>query len=60
VPELRWGLTIPFAGGPLADHGDLPRRAEALGCDDLWSAEATGVPVCPPGEVGGLLEAWAP
>jgi probable F420-dependent oxidoreductase len=43
VPELRWGLTIPFAGVPLADHGDLLRRAEALGYDDLWSAEATGV-----------------
>jgi probable F420-dependent oxidoreductase len=40
---MRWGLTIPFAGVPLADHGDLVRRAEALGYDDLWSAEATGV-----------------
>jgi probable F420-dependent oxidoreductase len=43
VPELRWGLTIPFAGVPLAGHADLLRRAEALGYDDLWSAEATGV-----------------
>jgi len=40
---VRWGLTIPFTGIPLADHGDLLRRAEALGYDDLWSAEATGV-----------------
>ena len=40
---MRWGLTIPFSGIPLADHGDLLRRAEALGYDDLWSAEATGV-----------------
>jgi probable F420-dependent oxidoreductase len=40
---MRWGLTIPFTGVPLADHGDLLRRAEALGYDDLWSAEATGV-----------------
>jgi probable F420-dependent oxidoreductase len=43
VTELRWGLTIPFTGVPLADHGDLLRRAEALGYDDLWSAESTGV-----------------
>jgi probable F420-dependent oxidoreductase len=42
VAELRWGLTIPFAGVPLADHEPLIRRAEAAGYDDLWSAEATG------------------
>jgi probable F420-dependent oxidoreductase len=40
---VRWGLTIPFSGIPLADHADLLRHAEALGYDDLWSAEATGV-----------------
>ncbi len=38
----RWGLTIPFGGMALADHGDLVRRAEALGYDDLWSAETNG------------------
>jgi probable F420-dependent oxidoreductase len=43
LPAVRWGLTIPFAGVPLADHGDLLRRAEALGYDDLWSAEVAGV-----------------
>jgi probable F420-dependent oxidoreductase len=42
VPELRWGLTLPFAGVPLADHEPLVRRAEAAGYDDFWSAEATG------------------
>jgi probable F420-dependent oxidoreductase len=40
---VRWGLTIPFSGIPLAEHAELLRRAEALGYDDLWSAEATGV-----------------
>ena len=40
---MRWGLTIPFTGIPLAEHAELLRRAEALGYDDLWSAEATGV-----------------
>jgi probable F420-dependent oxidoreductase len=42
VPEPRWGLTVPFSGVPLADHGDLMRRAEAAGWDDLWTAETTG------------------
>ena len=38
-PPLRWGLTVPFAGVPLADHPRLYRQAEALGYDDLWSGE---------------------
>src|SRR3954449_7782079 len=42
VPEVRWGLTLPFAGVPLADHEPLVRRAEVAGYDDLWSGEATG------------------
>jgi probable F420-dependent oxidoreductase len=42
MPDLRWGLTIPFAGVPLADHAPLIRRAEAAGYDDLWSAETNG------------------
>ncbi|MDQ6915031.1 MAG: LLM class F420-dependent oxidoreductase [Actinomycetota bacterium] len=40
--DLRFGLTLPFAGVPLADHEPLVRRAEAAGYDDFWSAEATG------------------
>jgi probable F420-dependent oxidoreductase len=42
MPELRWGLTVPFTGVRLADHLDLYRRAEAAGYDDLWSGETTG------------------
>ena len=42
MPELRWGLTLPFAGVPLAAHSDLFRRAEALGYDDLWTGETNG------------------
>jgi probable F420-dependent oxidoreductase len=42
VPELRWGLTLPFAGVPLAAHEPLVRRAEAAGYDDLWSGETNG------------------
>jgi probable F420-dependent oxidoreductase len=42
MPDLRWGLTIPFSGVPLGEHGDLLRRAEAAGYDDLWTAETAG------------------
>jgi probable F420-dependent oxidoreductase len=42
VPEVRWGLTLPFAGVPLADHEALVRRAEAAGYDDLWTGETNG------------------
>jgi len=42
VPELRWGLTLPFAGVPLAGHEPLVRRAEAAGYDDLWTGETNG------------------
>jgi probable F420-dependent oxidoreductase len=42
VPELRRGLTLPFAGVPLAAHEPLVRRAEAAGYDDLWTGETNG------------------
>lgn len=42
MPDLRWGLTLPFAGVPLAEHEELVRRAEDAGYDDLWSGETQG------------------
>jgi probable F420-dependent oxidoreductase len=36
------GLTVPFNGVALADHGELFRRAEGAGYQDLWSAETSG------------------
>ena len=42
MPELRWGLTLPFAGVPLAEHEPLVRRAEAAGYTDLWTGETNG------------------
>jgi probable F420-dependent oxidoreductase len=42
VPEIRWGLTLPFPGVGLADHEPLVRAAEAAGYDDLWSGETSG------------------
>jgi probable F420-dependent oxidoreductase len=42
MPDLRWGLTVPFSGIPLSSHGDLYRRIEAAGYDDLWTSETAG------------------
>jgi probable F420-dependent oxidoreductase len=42
MPDTRWGLTVPFAGISLADQGELFRRAEAAGYDDLWTGETNG------------------
>jgi len=42
MPDLRWGLTLPFPGTPLADHEPLVRRAEECGYDDLWTGETQG------------------
>jgi probable F420-dependent oxidoreductase len=42
VPEVRWGLTLPFAGVPLSAHEPLVRRAEAAGYDDFWTGETNG------------------
>jgi probable F420-dependent oxidoreductase len=36
---MRWGLSVPFTGVPLADHPRLYRQVEALGYEDLWSGE---------------------
>jgi probable F420-dependent oxidoreductase len=42
MPDIRWGLTVPFAGVPLAEHGELLRRVEAAGYDDVWTSETAG------------------
>jgi probable F420-dependent oxidoreductase len=39
---VRWGLTLPLPGVPLAAHEPLVRRAEAAGYDDLWTGETNG------------------
>src|SRR3954447_2655471 len=48
MPGTRWGLTVPFSGVPLADHGELYRRIEAAGYDDLWTSETAGYDGFPP------------
>jgi probable F420-dependent oxidoreductase len=42
MPDLRWGLTVPFSGVPLSAHADLLRRIEAAGYDDVWTSETAG------------------
>jgi probable F420-dependent oxidoreductase len=42
MPDRRWALTVPFSGIPLASHGDLFRRIEAAGYDDVWTSETSG------------------
>ena len=42
MTDPRWGLTLPFAGVPLADHGPHFQLAEELGYDDLWTGETAG------------------
>jgi len=42
MPDLRWALTVPFSGIPLAAHGELFRRIEAAGYDDVWTSETAG------------------
>jgi probable F420-dependent oxidoreductase len=38
----RWGLTLPFAGIPLAATEPFVRRAESAGWDDLWTGDTSG------------------
>src|SRR5919202_3796514 len=42
MPEVRWGLTLPFTGVPLGAHRELVQRAEKAGYDDLWTGETSG------------------
>lgn len=42
MPELRWGLTLPFPGVSLADHEPLIRQAQERGYRDLWTGETNG------------------
>src|SRR5215211_2628250 len=42
MPDLRWALTVPFSGVPLSEHGDVLRRIEAAGYDDVWTSETSG------------------
>ncbi len=53
----RYGMTIPMAGVPLADHKEWFREMVDLGYTDLWSSEAGGHDGFTP---LALASAWAP
>jgi probable F420-dependent oxidoreductase len=53
----RWGLTIPLAGVPLAQHRELVEQLPDLGYTDAWSAETAGTDAFTPLV---LASQWAP
>jgi probable F420-dependent oxidoreductase len=54
---MRYGLTIPLAGIPLADQRELIAALPGLGYTDVWSAEAGGADAFTPLV---LASVWAP
>ena len=42
MADVRWGLTLPFAGVGLADSEPLVRQAEGAGYEDLWTGDTSG------------------
>jgi probable F420-dependent oxidoreductase len=53
----RWGITVPMAGIPLADHDTVYAAAVEAGFTDLWSAEVAGADAFTP---LALAAAWQP
>jgi probable F420-dependent oxidoreductase len=39
---MRWGMTVPLAGVPLADHAQVFRALADAGFTDAWSSEVAG------------------
>ncbi len=54
---MRYGITIPFQGIPLAEQRDLIASLPDLGYTDVWSAEAGGADAFTPLV---LASVWAP
>ena len=52
-----YGMTIPFLGVPLHEHGDWIRELADLGYTDVWSSEADGTDGFTP---LALSSVWAP
>jgi len=53
----RWGMTVPLAGIPLADHAAVYETLAEAGFTDLWSSEVAGADAFTP---LALAAAWAP
>ncbi|HEY8452722.1 MAG: LLM class F420-dependent oxidoreductase [Micromonosporaceae bacterium] len=54
---MRYGITVPLPGIPLAEQRDLISSLPDLGYTDVWSAEAGGADAFTP---LALASAWAP
>lgn len=54
---MRYGITVPFDGVPLADHREWYEELAQLGYTDVWSSEADGTDAFSPLV---LAAAWAP
>jgi probable F420-dependent oxidoreductase len=54
---MRWGMTIPLAGVPLAEHAAVYATLAEAGFTDLWSSEVAGADAFTP---LALAAAWAP
>jgi probable F420-dependent oxidoreductase len=57
VAPNRYGMSVPFAGVPLAEHQDRYRELVDLGYTDAWSSESDGSDGFTP---LALAAAWAP
>lgn len=53
----RWGMTVPIAGVPLADHAAVYAGLRSAGFTDLWSSESNGSDAFTP---LALAAAWQP
>src|SRR5436190_10478712 len=54
---VRWGMTIPVTGVPLAKHAALVPALAAAGYTDAWTAEVAGTDAFTP---LALASTWAP
>ncbi len=54
---MRFGITVPFSGVPLAEHRELLTSLADLGYTDVWSSESAGADAFTP---LALAAAWAP
>ncbi|WP_433296903.1 LLM class F420-dependent oxidoreductase [Actinoplanes sp. CA-030573] len=55
--SMRWGMTVPLGGVPLADHKAVYEALAEAGFTDLWSSEVAGTDAFTP---LAMAAAWTP
>src|SRR4051812_28375578 len=55
--SMRWGMTVPLTGVPLAEHAAVYAALADAGFTDLWSSEVNGADAFTP---LALAAAWTP